>query len=1636
MKKGKQFASLLLTGAMLLSFAPMSLRAVALSSEGVGQTLVMSGEDSSGVETTNINLAEGRPVTASGAYSGMPASNLTDGSTGTRWASPSGNNENVYNSWFYIDLGEEPVRYNKIELAFENTPQKYRVEVSDNGQDWQVVEEVVHEDSATLPKGQPDTLVFDQVLTARYVKFQGVEPRHNADGSINVWGYSLYEFRVFQAPAPDDECVAQAKEETTLPQRAKRDFTLPLTHDNGTSITWASNGEWITVKGGTAVVKRDTVDQSVTLTATFTKGDVTDTRDYTVVVPADQQVEGAYDLYPIVHRATYQDTALSMTDEVNLVLEDGLDEATRTKAQKVLEEDGIQVSVSQDVVEGKTNVLVGIDNDAGVDNEWFEGKYDPALSTEQNDGYALAVDDATDTIAIMGRDSNAAFYGVTTMDQILEQTQADSIRDVLIEDYAEVQFRGFIEGFYGTPWSHENRMSLMEFGGDYKMNSYLYGPKNDPYHAGQWRDPYPADKLAELKELVEKGHETKVQFVWAAHIGGKIDLASEEDFQALCDKFDQMYEIGVRQFALFFDDSATNNTDLVNFVTRLDKEYIKAKGDVAPIIFCPQYYRKDSGSQSTINYLKQISQFPEDVQIMWTGDNVVSAIKQSTVDWVTQYIERPVYIWWNYPVNDLGRASYVHMGPSQGLYPGVTNISGFTSNPMNQAQASKISLFSVADYTWNTEDYDSQESWQASFTRVIRDDPEAAEALRIFSAHSSAGNNPFGVQESVYMREHLDAFQNALMNGEDLTQAAADLEADFDEIIAAVDTLKAYKGTGNISGEISRWTDKLQKVAVALKQLVIDAATSDPASPDDPASVEAAMEVIERNRTAFQQAKNASGTVASQVLIPFGDNLLASLEARLMADIHLTPAPQGFGSMDMLDYTKIVDGDRGTSTTTGSYFPVNVGAYFGVNLGRVTDLDNVTIYMAENAYFKEGVVEVSTDNKTWTELGTFDGSTVHLDGLDVKAQFIRYRATDEFVDPNTGSPNGMLGIQEFVVNEPTSATLYTNVEGLDAAVNYESGRVSLENVSGVTLQPGDYLGFRFNTLKNAHTVVVDEALQDLQAEFSLDGKTWKPMDWASTDCMTALYVRLVNQGSEARTFNLGKLEVRLGGVHPEMTAEAKNIVTWSGSAANMVDGNRDTTLWLKPSENRTFILDLGKAVPIYDVKIHCVKDALSDGQIRLSSDGTTWSEPISFSGAGLENLVECGAVEARYIEITDNIPSKWIQVGEIEVNTTVPEDVLRVSGSVGDVDRLVDSNLFTSVSAGQEAGEMIWNNAGLDITNLVVVKNSGAAVTLWAEQEDGTWKEVTTVTDAYGDIDLGEDAHASAFKFTWEENSGLTLHEIGAYKADQTPEQVNKTLLEKTIAYAKGLDTTGVTDSAKAAFEKALREAEAVMADANATQTEVNAAWDNLLEGIWGLGLVQGDKTMLEQLINKADGMIPNEDKYMADHWQELVDALAAAKDVMADGNAMEGDVQPAAQALLNAILAQRFKADKSILEDLVNKAEGMDLSSYTAESVAVFRSALAEAQAVMADNSLSEDDQKTVDAAVEKLSHAMDGLTAGGAPDATDKPETSQKPETTQKPENNVPQTGDNSGLMLWLTAGLASLGGAVSVFLKKKRQ
>ena len=355
-----------------------------------------------------------------------------------------------------------------------------------------------------------------------------------------------------------------------------------------------------------------------------------------------------------------------------------------------------------------------------------------------------------------------------------------------------------------------------------------------------------------------------------------------------------------------------------------------------------------------------------------------------------------------------------------------------------------------------------------------------------------------------------------------------------------------------------------------------------------------------------------------------------------------------------------------------------------------------------------------------------------------------------------------------------------------------------------------------------------------------------------------------------------------------------------------------------------------------------------------------------------------------------------------------------------------------------------------------IAAQAGGAVELRVDSPDGTVVGTLTVPAGDGtyqtltcDVEGLTGVHNLFMVFTGDDQAE-NLMSLDTWQFTEAGESAsaNKALLQATYDYAVNLDTTGVVQAAVDAFQKALTEAKAVLDNPNATQEQVNTAWDNLLEGIWGLGLKQGDKTMLELLIHRAEGMLPNESKYLPDHWQELLDALAAGQDVMEDGNALQGDVETAVDELLTAILAQRFKADKSILEDLIGAAQDMDLTGYTAESVATFRSALAAAQAVMADESLSEDDQQVVNDAVAALQSAMDGLTAEGDVQPSEKPQESQKPEQTQAPEatdkpqatqkpENVPQTGDSAQLMGYvaaLTAAVGLLAGAAYVSRKRR--
>ena len=140
----------------------------------------------------------------------------------------------------------------------------------------------------------------------------------------------------------------------------------------------------------------------------------------------------------------------------------------------------------------------------------FGGKAAAKAGTREITGaYSLEVNGKG--ITVIGYDEAGAWYGLGSLRQLAREGK---IPFVSIQDWPDLPFRGVVEGFYGTPWSHEVRLSLIDFYGKFKMNTYVYGPKDDPYHSSpNWRKPYPEDEALKIKELVEACNRNHVNFV-------------------------------------------------------------------------------------------------------------------------------------------------------------------------------------------------------------------------------------------------------------------------------------------------------------------------------------------------------------------------------------------------------------------------------------------------------------------------------------------------------------------------------------------------------------------------------------------------------------------------------------------------------------------------------------------------------------------------------------------------------------------------------------------------------------------------------------------------------------------------------------------------------------------------------------------------------------------------------------------------------------------------------------------------------------------------------------------------------------------------------------------------------------------
>lgn len=424
---------------------------------------------------------------------------------------------------------------------------------------------------------------------------------------------------------------------------------------------------------------------------------------------------------------------------------------------------------------------------------------------EKAEGYYLKV--TPKEAVVVGYDEAGLRYGKLTLDQI---TAGGKLETCTITDWPDVRFRGVVEGFYGTPWSQQARLSQLTFYGRNKLNVYIYGPKDDPYHSTPlWRQPYPAKEARQLQELVEFSKTQGVNFYWAIHPGQDIRW-NVADRDSLVMKFESMYDLGVRSFAIFFDDiwgegtRAEKQAELLNY---LDTAFVQKKPDVSPLIVCPTAYNKAWANDEPNGYLRTLGrELNKSVEVMWTGNTVVHCIDKPDLEWINERIQRPAYIWWNFPVTDYCR-DHLMLGKVYGnSLENAPLLSGFVSNPMEHAEASKISLYAIADYTWNMAQYDADRDWQRAIVDLL---PTESRALRVFASfNEDAGPNGHGFRRD----ESADA-QARLARATNLKDSADCLATICRELEEAANHLLTCKENPQLIHELRPWLLQAKNVA-------------------------------------------------------------------------------------------------------------------------------------------------------------------------------------------------------------------------------------------------------------------------------------------------------------------------------------------------------------------------------------------------------------------------------------------------------------------------------------------------------------------------------------------------------------------------------------------------------------------------------------------------------------------------------------------------------------------------------------------------------------------------------------------------------------------------------------------------------
>uniref|UniRef100_A0A1A9Z9K2 GH84 domain-containing protein n=1 Tax=Glossina pallidipes TaxID=7398 RepID=A0A1A9Z9K2_GLOPL len=182
---------------------------------------------------------------------------------------------------------------------------------------------------------------------------------------------------------------------------------------------------------------------------------------------------------------------------------------------------------------------------------------------------------------------------------------------------------GVIEGFYGRPWTTEQRKDLFRKLKKWGMDSYVYAPKDDYKHRAFWRELYTVQEADHLSGLIAAATDQDITFYYALSPGLDMTYGSQKELQTLKRKLDQVSQFGCEAFPLLFEDIELSKSDKVVLQT-----FGNAQESVTNEIFThlgnPRFlFSRAVPTVHDSEYLNTLgSKANHDIDIMWTGNKL------------------------------------------------------------------------------------------------------------------------------------------------------------------------------------------------------------------------------------------------------------------------------------------------------------------------------------------------------------------------------------------------------------------------------------------------------------------------------------------------------------------------------------------------------------------------------------------------------------------------------------------------------------------------------------------------------------------------------------------------------------------------------------------------------------------------------------------------------------------------------------------------------------------------------------------------------------------------------------------------------------------------------------------------------